>query len=136
MTASADIQTKVRSNIIAVPINAVATRDKDETKAKTGSTDKAAEPKKGAGMDDAAPQSSEDDDKDVVVFLYDKTTNTVKKAVVETGIQDTRFIEITKGLSKGQVVVTEPYNVIFRILKDDMKVMVVEKSKLFEAKAK
>jgi HlyD family secretion protein len=135
MTASADIQTKVRSNVIAVPINAVATRDKDDKKKGEANADKAAgkeEPKPAA--DDAAPAASEDDEKDVVVFLYDKATNTVKKAVIETGIQDTRFIEITKGLTKGQVIVTEPYNVIFRTLKDGMKVLVVDKTKLFEVK--
>lgn len=133
MTASADIQTKVRANIIAIPINAVATRDKEGTK--PGKTDEKAAPTSSAASD-AAPAASQDDDKDVVVFLYDKATSTVKKAVVETGIQDTRFIEITKGLSKGQVIVTEPYNVIFRILKDGMKVLVVDKAKLFEAKDK
>lgn len=134
MTASADIQTKVRSNVIAVPINAVATRDKDDKKESKAESKDAKAEKKPAGADDAAPAASEDDEKDVVVFLYDKATNTVKKAVIETGIQDTRFIEITKGLNKGQVIVTEPYNVIFRTLKDGMKVLVVDKTKLFEVK--
>ncbi|WP_246186084.1 hypothetical protein [Phnomibacter ginsenosidimutans] len=53
---------------------------------------------------------------------------------MKTGIQDTRYIEITSGLTKGQQVVSEPYNVIFRTLNDGMKVIVVDKSKLFEVK--
>lgn len=87
-------------------------------------------------MNDAAPASSEEDEKEIVVFVFDKTTSTVKKVKVKTGIQDTRFIEITEGVTKDQQVVSEPYNVIFRTLKDGMKVMVVEKSKLFDANAK
>ena len=85
-------------------------------------------------MDDAAPASAEDEEKDVVVFVYDKATSTVKKVVVKTGIQDTRFIEIIGGLSKGQQLVSEPYNVILRTLKDGLKVVVVDKNKLFETK--
>ena len=130
MTASADIQTKVRANVLSVPINAVATRDKSDKKA----TAKKEEKKEGAGMDDAAPVSGDEDEKDIVVFVYDKATTTVKKVVVKTGIQDTRYIEITSGLTKGQQVVSEPYNVIFRTLNDGMKVILVDKSKLFEVK--
>lgn len=130
MTASADIQTKVRANVLSVPINAVATRDKNDKKAAA----KKEEKKEGAGMDDAAPVSGDEDEKDIVVFVYDKATTTVKKVVVKTGIQDTRYIEITGGLTKAQQVVSEPYNVIFRTLNDGMKVIVVDKSKLFEVK--
>jgi len=130
MTASADIQTKIRTNVLGVPINAVATRDKGDKK----TTDNKSDKPKGAGMDDAAPASSEDEEKDVVVFVYDKASSTVKKVIVKTGIQDTRFIEITSGLTKGQQVVSEPYNVIFRTLNDGMKVIVVDKAKLFEVK--
>ncbi|HSC54715.1 MAG TPA: efflux RND transporter periplasmic adaptor subunit [Phnomibacter sp.] len=136
MTASADIQTKVHTNVVSVPINAVTTRGKDEKKegdaAKKKDGEASKEPK-GTGMDDKAP-AADGDEKDVVVFVYDKATGTVKKLKVETGIQDTRYIEVTKGLSKGQVIVSEPYNVIFRILNDGMKVLVVDKAKLFEAK--
>lgn len=118
MTASADIQTRRRENIMTVPLNAVTTRDKVEKK--EGSSPVAA--------------NAEEDEKDVVVFLYDKTTGTVKRVKVATGIQDTRYIEITEGLKQGQEVVVEPYNTIYRILKDDMKVLVVDKEKLFQVK--
>jgi HlyD family secretion protein len=135
MTASADIQTKVRNNVLSVPINAVTTRDKNEGTDSKAKADKKEE-KEGAGMNDAAPVSGEEDEKEIVVFVFDKATSTVKKVKVKTGIQDTRYIEITEGVTKDQQVVSEPYNVIFRTLKDGMKVMVVEKSKLFDANAK
>ncbi|MCU0334461.1 MAG: efflux RND transporter periplasmic adaptor subunit [Chitinophagaceae bacterium] len=131
MTASADIQTRVKTGVLSVPINAVTTRDKNEKK---DGDAKKKEEKKGAGQDDTAPASSEEEEKDVVVFVYDKATNTVKKAVIKTGVQDTRYIEVVSGLQKGQQVVSEPYNVIFRTLKDGTKVTVVDKNKLFEVK--
>lgn len=131
MTASADIQTRVKAGVLSVPINAVTTRDKSEKN--EGEAKKKDEPK-GAGQDDAAPASSNDEEKDVVVFVLDRASSTVKKVVVTTGVQDTRYIEILSGLQKGQEVVSEPYNVIFRTLKDGSKVKVVDKSKLFEVK--
>lgn len=130
MTASADIQTKRRENILCVPINAVTTRDKnDNNEPKSGEAKKA-----DTKTNDMPAPAMEEDEKDVVVFVLDKTTGTVKKLNVKTGIQDTKYIEITEGLKGGEEVVSEPYNVIYRTLKDGMKVTVVEKIKLFEIK--
>lgn len=132
MTASADIQTKTKANVLSAPINAVTTRDKnDKDQPKKAAGDK--EENKGVGQDDAAP-SSGDDDKEIVVFVFDKATSTVKKVKVQTGVQDTRFIEITGGLKAGEEIVSEPYNTVYKILRDGMKVNVVDKSKLFEVK--
>lgn len=130
MTASADIQTRTKSNILSVPINAVTTRDKvEKEQPKDDKGDN-----KGTGQDDAAPVSGDDDDKEVVVFVYDKATSSVKKVKVQTGIQDTRYIEIVSGLKTGQEIISEPYNTISKVLRDGMKVNVVDKSKLFEVK--
>lgn len=128
MTASADIQTKTKANVIGVPINAVTTRDKN--------AEEAAEKKdkKEEKSSSEEPFTIDDDEKEVVVFVLDKATQKVKKVLVETGVQDTRYIEITKGLKGGEEVVSEPYNTIYRILKDGDKVLVVDKSKLFEVK--
>ncbi len=119
MTASADIQTRRKENIMTVPLNAVTTRDKVEKK---------------EGSSPAMAANADEEDKEVVVFVYIKETGMVKKVKVSTGIQDTRYIEITEGLKQGQEVVVEPYNTIYRLLKDDMKVLVVDKEKLFQVK--
>ncbi|MES2648748.1 MAG: efflux RND transporter periplasmic adaptor subunit [Bacteroidota bacterium] len=129
MTASADIQTKTKINVLSVPINAVTTRDKFEKEEGNDQKDES----KGVGQDDAAPVSADDDEKQIVVFVLD-SASTVKKRVVTTGIQDTRYIEITDGLKAGDQVVSEPYNTIYKVLKDGMKVKVVDKNKLFEVK--
>lgn len=133
MTASADIQTRRKENILTVPLNSVTTRDKKE---KTDDKGKAADTKTkpAATETEGTTGNEEDDSKEVVVFVYDAKTLAVKKVKVTTGIQDTRNIEITGGLQQGAEVVSEPYNTIYRLLKDGMKVKVVEKEKLFEIK--
>ncbi len=133
MTASADIQTRRKEGIISVPLNAVTTRDKNEGK----DGDKKDKDKKEKEEDKtlvAAPSGDEEDSKDEVVFVYNPTTKLVKKVKVTSGIQDTRYIEITSGLKAGDQIVVEPYNTIYRVLKDEMKVLVVEKEKLFTVK--
>ncbi len=129
MTANADIQTTTKPNVITVPLNAVTTRDKNE--GKDGDTKKA-DAKSTKSMSNDA--DAEEDSKDVVVFVYDAQTLKVKKRNVKTGIQDTRYIEILEGLKPGEQVVSEPYNAISRLLKDETKVKVVDKEKLFEVK--
>ncbi len=116
MTATADIQTRRKENVLSVPINAVTTRDKENLS--------------------SAELAGLEDDKDVLVFVIDSTGKFAKKVKVETGIQDTRYIEITGGVSKGQKVVSEPFNVISKTLKEDTKLKVVKREELFEIKDK
>jgi HlyD family secretion protein len=130
MSASADIQTKTHANVLSVPINSVTTRDpKDSSNAaaKNTSTDKPA-----AGGD-VVEKTTNPDDLDVVVFVLDKE-GTVKKVKVKTSIQDINHIEITGGLKEGEEVITGPYDVVNKILKEKDKVKVVEKKDLFEKK--
>jgi len=58
----------------------------------------------------------------------------VKKAKVKTDIQDINYIEIIAGAKDGDEVVSGPYSIISKTLKDKMKVKVVPKDKLFETK--
>ena len=122
MSASADIQTKTHLNVLSVPINAVTTRDLNDSTTKvagatkTGTADKAA-----AGEDDL----------EVVVFIVDKE-GSVKKVKVTTAIQDINYIEISGGLKEGDNVISGPYDVVSKLLKEKDKVKVVEKKDLFE----
>jgi HlyD family secretion protein len=134
MTASADIQTRRKENVIAVPLNAVTTRDKNEKSDSEKDNKPEGSKQTAPAADIAGSANEEEDDKDVVVFVYDAKTQKVKKVKVTTGIQDNRYIEITSGLQAGEEVVAEPYNTIYRLLKDGMQVKVVEKEKLFEIK--
>lgn len=132
MTASADIQTKTRANVLTAPINAVTTREKGDDDKKSDSDKKKPANGEPTNTVDGNGGTADEEEKDVVVFIYDKATGTVKKRLVKTGVQDTRYIEITEGVKKGEEVVSEPYNVISRTLKNDFKVKVVPKDQVFE----
>jgi HlyD family secretion protein len=132
MSASADIQTKTKVNVLSIPLNAVTTRDKSEAKAgaSSGKEDK---------KEEAAPttdkKSLEADDTEEVVFVLQKD-NRVKKVKVKTDIQDLNFIEIVSGIAAGDQVITGPYNTVSKLIKDSSLVKVVSKDKLFEDKKK
>ncbi len=110
MSASVEIQTRKEYNILAVPVNAVTTRDW------TDST------KKGS---DSIRQ---------VIFVYNSAEKKVSVRDIQTGIQDNKFIQILNGLKANEEVVTAPYGAIARLLKDKARVKVVAKDKLFETK--
>jgi HlyD family secretion protein len=129
MTASADIQTKRKPNVLAVEINAVTTREKGTDKVVTSGADE----NKDQGIDNDAAGNALSADLDEVVFVL-KPDGTVKKVPVKTDIQDINHIEITSGIQAGDEVVVAPYNVISKTLKDGMKVMKTDKDKLFEVK--
>lgn len=122
MSANADIQTKTHTNVLSVPINAVTTRDKnDSTKTDTKKKDES----------NAKPTVSLIDDLEVVAFVIDKEGK-VSKVKVKTDIQDINNIEVTEGLKEGDLVVTGPYDVVSKTLKVGKKVKVVDKKDLFE----
>jgi HlyD family secretion protein len=124
MSASADIQTKTHVNVLSVPINAVTTRDKnDSTKTDTKKKDES----------DLKTTETSLDDLEVVVFVLDKEGK-VSKVKVKTDIQDINNIEISEGLKEGDQVVTGPYDVVSKTLKAGKKVKVVDKKELFVKK--
>jgi len=128
MTASADIQTKTHTDVLAVPINAVTTREK------TAGSQAAAKDKKPVEDQNGDVKAvSSTGDLDEVVFLL-QPDNSVKQVSVKTDIQDVNNIEVTEGLKMGDQVVTGPYGTVSKILNNGTKVTVVDKEKLFEVK--
>lgn len=126
MTASADIQTNTKENVLSVPLNAVTTREKG-----SGEGDKKTKTDDGPANGDPA----DDEAVEEVVFVIGKDKK-VKKVKVKTAIQDLNYIEILDGLNEGDQVVTGPYNTVSKILKEGNLVEVVAKDKLFEDKKK
>lgn len=98
MTATVDIITDSRQQVIGVPISAIVI--KNDT---TGTQSNAKSDKKFEG-----------------VFI--KNNDEAKFKVVSTGIQDDSHIEITEGLEVGEEVITGPYNTVTKVLKSGDKV--------------
>ena len=123
MSATADIQTKTHVQVLSVPINAVTTRDKNDSTKKLVKKDES----------DLKTVATTLDDLDVVVFVKD-ADDKVRKVKVKTDIQDINNIEITEGLKEGDMVITGPYDVVSKTLKEKDKVRVVDKKDLFDKK--
>ncbi len=127
MNASADIKTKRKDGVVAVPITSVAARVK-------GSDQNLDEKKKETNKDsdeNTDDQSSVNDDLEEVIFIV-KPDGKVEKKIVTTGIQDINYIEVITGLTGNEEVVSGPYNAISKTLRPGTKVTVVPKDKLFE----
>ena len=107
MSATVDIYTNQVHDAVSVPIQAVTTRPKNENKSKT--------------MDTEEKEDISDDDLQEVVFVV--KADTVDKVVVKTGIQDDEYIQIIKGLDVGEEIVTGPYKIVSKKLKEGDKII-------------
>lgn len=129
MSATVDIQTETRYNVISVPISAVTTRVKKED---GGTMEAGGETKQNINEEGSEDNTVEREEKQEVIFVY--KDGLVRKVEVKTGIQDNNSIEILEGLSVGDEVVTAPYNAINKSLKDSMQVKKVTEEELFKVK--
>ena len=110
MTATVDIITKTRANVLAVPISSVVVKS-DTTAVKGFKVEEKDDEKK------AAPKS---DKKLECVFV--KVGDKAKIRIIKTGIQDDTNIEVLTGLKKGDVVITGPYSTVSKDLNSGDKV--------------
>lgn len=110
MTATVDIITRTKSNVLAVPISAVVVKS-DTTAVTAVKIEEPNDDKK------AAPKS---DKKFECVFV--KVGDKAKIRVIKTGIQDDTNIEVMSGLKPGDVVITGPYTTVSKELNSGDKV--------------
>jgi HlyD family secretion protein len=116
MSASADIQTEIKLDVLSVPIQAITT--KIDTINNT----------------DTIPIEGKNKEPEEIAFVHEG--GKVKQTKVNTGIQDNNFIEILEGLKENDEVVVAPYNIINKRLKDASAVNVVDKNELYKKKKK
>ena len=119
MTATVDIITKTKRNVLAVPISAVVV--KSDTTAVKISDKEMSDPKEDKKE---APKS---DKKLECLFL--KVGEKAKIKIVKTGIQDDTNIEILSGVKKGDEVITGPYTVVSKELNSGDKVSIKSENK-------
>ncbi|WP_436516195.1 efflux RND transporter periplasmic adaptor subunit [Ekhidna sp. To15] len=103
MTASVDIITEVKKDILTVPLASVTTRsDKDKKR----------------GNDEDASASDELEEEDVKEVVFVMSEGKAVKTEVETGISDFDRIEIISGLEEGTEVVSGPFLAVSKRLED------------------
>jgi HlyD family secretion protein len=115
MTASAEIVTETRENVLSVPIQCVTVRTLDELGAKG--------PDKGKDEGSAAARFTPDRQGFVSVVWVLKE-GAVEARQVSTGIQGADHIEIVEGLSEGEQVVVGSFRAISRELRDGAPVRI------------
>ncbi|TPE45878.1 efflux RND transporter periplasmic adaptor subunit [Pontibacter mangrovi] len=126
MTASVDIITDRKNDVLAVPLSSVTTRSANGEENKPNSEDQEEENDQNQpNKQETAPAQVEE-----VVFVYDEATNTVKSVKVETGISDFENIQILSGVTKGQKIVAGPFRAVSTLLKDGAKVAVKDEKSL------
>jgi HlyD family secretion protein len=111
MTASVDITTDSREDVIKVPAGAVVMRPED-----TGEEKKENAVKEGGEADSV--NKAEDQEKKEVEGVFICRESKAKFVPVATGIRDQQNVEIISGLSDGDSVITGSYRTL-RILKQD-----------------
>ena len=111
MTATVDVLTKTKSNIIGVPISSVVVKS-DTTAVKLSDMKEEDEEE-----EKLKPKS---DKKFECVFV--KVGDKAKIRIIKTGIQDDTNIEVTEGLKSGETVITGPYTTVTNDLQSGDKV--------------
>jgi HlyD family secretion protein len=132
MTASVEIITSKKDNVMSVPLAAVTTRNPDEKKNPGETETKPDDDKRTVTTSkDKVPEKKEDK---VVVFINDK--GTAKMVEVKTGISDYDNIEILSGVGDSTEVVTGPFLVVSKRLKNGDKIKAVKKEEKKEESKK
>ena len=130
MSITAEIETRMRTNVLAVPIASVTARlPKDnKTNAIAGSTNAPATNSLATTTDSLSETNVMRSDKKKegpkqidVVFVMDG--DHVKMVPVKIGISDDNYWEVTDGLEDGQEVVSGGYHAISHDLEDGKKVV-------------
>ncbi len=116
MSCTVDIEVEKRSNVLAVPIQSVTTREEMKND--------------GMGKDAENENMKRESEEKInrkqkpkeVIFIVDN--NTSKKETVKTGISDDAYIEIIEGVQEDQEVVKGSFKAINKELEDGSKVKV------------
>lgn len=146
MSATVEIQTKTVADVIAVPIEAVTTREDTSSTAKSYDRYRKGDKREGRRRnrdeddEEGADEEKEGDKKPkaeediifTIVFVIDGEKAVMR--VVETGIQDDEFIEIISGLGEDEEIITGPYDLVSRKLTNGAKIEITDKEEFYSGK--
>jgi len=121
MSATAEIETRYRTNVLTIPIQSVTTR-----LPKSQQPEKKGDDKKEESTANLLASDSPRKEKAVkaaeVVFLAN--SDKAKIRTVKRGVSDEEYVEIVEGLQEGETVVSGGYKAINRELEDGKRILV------------
>ena len=128
MSANVDIQTRRVSKVIAIPIQAVTTRNADSLIVKSNSDDDGEVIVK----DDKEEKEQKKVEQKIKEYVFIVKNGIVKQIEVNSGIQDNDFIEIKSGIQKNDEIICGPYRVVSKTLNEATKIKIVKKEDLYK----
>jgi HlyD family secretion protein len=123
MSVTAEIETRSKTNVLAVPIASVTTRvlkEKPKFASDPSKTNSISSAGNATNVAKAGVKSDESQKPVEVVFVVNG--DRVKAVPVKIGISDDNYWEITDGLHEGDEIVTGSYRAISRDLDDGKKI--------------
>lgn len=131
MSCTVEIQTKRANDALSVPIQAVTTRSPGNSAVMNSANAKRKLKKPGQNSNNNTNTSSF---KKVHEYVFVDDKGIAKRKPVTTGIQNNTYIQILSGLKAGEKVITAPYTLVSKTLKDGDKVISVPPQQLFGQK--
>jgi HlyD family secretion protein len=125
MTTSVDIITDVKDDVLTVPLSAVTTRVPSKEETEENEEEESGEVAESS--EDRGDAEDESDEEKEVVFVFEE--GKAKMIEVETGISDFDNIEIVSGIEAGAEIITGPFVVVSKRLKDGDLVKTKEEDK-------
>ena len=119
MSTTVDVYSKRADDVLRIPIQAVTVREKQKLKKKPRVEDKNIETTDG---------KKTTNDMIDVVFIVDKS-NHAQARPVKLGIHDDDYYALASGLEEGDLVVTGPYKLLSKKLKNDDLVRIKKEKK-------
>ncbi len=123
MSSTADIRTRTVKNVLNVPIQSLTTREPKKLEKESGieSTPVERESEKEEELPKKLKSRKEDTPVEVVFVVND---GVAKMKPVKVGISDDAYYEVLEGLNDGEEIITGPFKVLSRDLKDGDQVEV------------
>lgn len=106
MSATVDIRTSNAIDVLSVPIKAVTTRS--DTTSRIGSASR------------REAETTDQSQDFICVFVLEEGKARLK--VIETGVQDSKYIEVKSGLTPDDIVIDGPYDLVSRKLRNNTAV--------------
>jgi HlyD family secretion protein len=134
MTASVEILTNRKIDVLSVPLSAVTTRNPDDEK--KNEEEKNGPPSNNNNQQNNSGQQKPVEKKKAKVVVFVNDGGKAKMIEVKTGISDYDNIEILSGLSDSSQVVTGPFLVVSKRLKDGENIRAQEVKKDMKSEEK
>jgi HlyD family secretion protein len=128
MSATADIRTRTAKNVLNIPIQSLTARDRQRLE-KSSQVESTPAEREAEKEHPGKVKNKKDNELVEVVFVV--KDGMAKMCPVEVGISDDNYYEVKSGVNEGDEVVTGPFKILSRTLKDGDPVKIKNSQKEF-----